>query len=341
MANNSKCLYCNKTLKNGKMLKLHKIRMHGFQENGIKNKLSSENGKSQILEDNSFTSILNHYTEQNSKPNLEPNLELNLKPNFETNSEQDPLDTTKPKMEPMDTEVQTKEEIPPPPLTMPVSQTAKKFKCDTCDKLFKTKMYLAIHMYNTHDRVVFPEISEKNVENTISKIICDNTNTPNHDTIDQIQEGDTEEKFQIELEKVKSEPRKNPDERLAEDEYEKINNSENPELNCDLCNKSFLDYESYCNHYKRVHNEKKSFKCSLCDNKFTTKRSIYSHIQSVHSGVREHKCDLCGILFSKFSNLNSHYDAVHEKIKNHKCTECGKSFSQKSNLKTHLDYVHR
>ena len=35
MTNNLKCLYCDKTLKNGKMLKLHKIRMHGFQENGI------------------------------------------------------------------------------------------------------------------------------------------------------------------------------------------------------------------------------------------------------------------------------------------------------------------
>ena len=227
----------------------------------------------------------------------------------------------------------------------PVSQTAKKFKCDSCEKLFKTKMYLAIHMYNTHDRVVFPEISEKNVENTISKIIHEN-NTSNLDNIDQIQEDNTEEKFHIELEKVKSEPQeeneKIPEEEITtENEYEKINNRENPELNCDQCDKSFLDHESYSNHYKRVHNEKKSVKCSLCDKKFTAKRSVYSHIQNVHSGVREHKCDLCGILFQKFSNLNSHYDAVHEKVKNHKCTECGKSFSQKSNLKTHLDYVHR
>ena len=41
MANNLKCLYCDKTLKNGKMLKLHKIRMHGFQENGINKSLTA------------------------------------------------------------------------------------------------------------------------------------------------------------------------------------------------------------------------------------------------------------------------------------------------------------
>ena len=33
--NNLKCFYCDKTLKNEKLLKLHKIRMHGFQKNGI------------------------------------------------------------------------------------------------------------------------------------------------------------------------------------------------------------------------------------------------------------------------------------------------------------------
>ena len=244
------------------------------------------------------------------------------------------------KTEPTDTEVETMEEIllPSTSTTPLTSQATKKFKCDSCEKLFKTKMYLNIHMYNTHDRV-FSEISEKNiveeplVENRFLKKFREN-NTPNL----EIDQEDMEEKFEeAEFEKVKYEPEENSE--IIENEFD--NNSEIPELNCEKCDKTFSDHGSYYNHYRKVHNEEKSFKCSLCEKKFTTKRSVFSHIQNVHSGLREHKCDLCGILFSKFTNLNSHYDAVHEKLKNHKCIQCGKSFSQKSNLKTHVDYVHR
>ena len=121
---------------------------------GIKNELS-ENGKSQILEDHSFTSIMEYYTEQNSNPNLD----LNLKQNIESNSEQDPLDTTTPKTNYVHESMikctecnkyfnkssNLKAHVDG------VHRGIKKFDCEKCEKSFSQKSNLKTHINAIHE----------------------------------------------------------------------------------------------------------------------------------------------------------------------------------------------
>ena len=91
---------------------------------GIKNELS-ENEKSQILDDDSHISMLDHHKELNSEPNP------NYKPNSDSNSEPDPLDMTS-----ADTNVHEK--------------TKNMIKCKECNKYFNRKTNLKAHIDGVH-----------------------------------------------------------------------------------------------------------------------------------------------------------------------------------------------
>ena len=93
---------------------------------GIKNEFS-ENEKSQILDDDSHISMLDHHKELNSEPNYKPNSDSNLK----SNSEPDPLDMTS-----ADTNVHEK--------------TKNMIKCKECNKYFNRKTNLKAHIDGVH-----------------------------------------------------------------------------------------------------------------------------------------------------------------------------------------------
>ena len=61
-------------------------------------------------------------------------------------------------------------------------------------------------------------------------------------------------------------------------------------------------------------------KCEICNNVFSTKHKLKNHIITSHDGGHKcYKCDSCGKSFSRTDGLMKHIRTVHEGHKDYKC----------------------
>ena len=107
----------------------------------------------------------------------------------------------------------------------------------------------------------------------------------------------------------------------------------NLEKKCDLCSKTYKNYEI---HFKAYHD---SATCPICGKLFELKKRLYDHIRTVHRLNGEFECELCLKKFKGTSMLNVHKKTVHGP-KDKECDSCDMKFTNSGDLKKHNDRVH-
>lgn len=111
-----------------------------------------------------------------------------------------------------------------------------------------------------------------------------------------------------------------------------------PLLSCASCDKNFATSNGLRKHVEIVH-KKNVFVCSICGKVLASKCSLDDHM-TVHQEIKMHSCDVCGKLFSRKGGLREHM-VVHTKERRHKCDECGVTFTNRTPLVIHIRKVHK
>ena len=194
--------------------------------------------------------------------------------------------------------------------------------CNHCDKSFKTKHELEIHVTTIHMDMDYKAkcyicsklISRNNLKQHIAIVHfdlkraqcthCDKSFTTNYDMKKHVQ------RIHI-IGKTK----------------------------CDVCSK-LISSKYLKHHIDQFHHGLNRAKCSQCEKSFVTKQYMEKHFQTVHMNRNDKvECDKCEKVITIHS-LKQHIDTVHLDIKRANCTHCEKSFTSNSEMNKHVKRVH-
>ncbi|XP_048515118.1 zinc finger protein 3 homolog isoform X6 [Athalia rosae] len=104
---------------------------------------------------------------------------------------------------------------------------------------------------------------------------------------------------------------------------------------CEFCGKTFAYKNSLVLHVKS-HTGDNKFDCHLCGKSVSSKGSLQDHLR-LHGGEKSLVCDVCGKAFHKRTTLVVH-KRTHTGEKPYSCDTCEKSFTQHSTLVIHKRY---
>nr|CAD7425085.1 unnamed protein product [Timema monikensis] len=216
----------------------------------------------------------------------------------------------------------------------------KKFKCDVCNALLKTKRILKLHM-TVHDETREDkyecEICGKKFFTTLAlkqhvRVHCDerpyrcaycgkafkwSKNLTNHHRT-----------HGIGIKPKGSKPKKT----VTKPKGEKQTRLNTPRLQCQVCGKSLASKQTLYIHM-RFHNGN-LFQCILCGKTFNTKEGRNAH-ERAHTGEKQFCCDICGKFFGNKQLLRVHR-GIHFDDRPHTCSYCSKAFRRRTHLVQHI-----
>jgi len=182
-----------------------------------------------------------------------------------------------------------------------IPQEAKKKKCPKCDKVFKTKTGLNMHLKQHFDESLF------------SCLVCD-FKTP--------------QKLNL-VKHTASKHGQDVEGRLLALSF-----------SCELCDFKCIAEHMLKNHVLRKHTQKSAmrFHCTNCNYATVEKAALDKHMRFKHTNERPFMCDTCGFSTHTASAMARHKRS-HSNTKPHKCEVCGHEYADKKRLRDHM-YIH-
>lgn len=137
--------------------------------------------------------------------------------------------------------------------------------------------------------------------------------------------------------------------------------SQEPRLQCSVCEKTFTQIGHRNKHIREVHNVENQYSCKLCERNFDTLMCLDDHMRihitndrlckicdrvlpagcitshlRTHTGQKQYRCNVCPTSFSRKNHLEEHLATLHpgyEKL--YQCSECDEAFSSSNSYKRH------
>jgi len=178
---------------------------------------------------------------------------------------------------------------------------AHKKKCPKCEKVFKTKAGLNMHLKHHFDESLFPCLS------------CD----------------------------FKTPQRFNLVKHMAAKHGQDVDgNVLEATLFCSQCEFKCIAEHMLKNHMLRKHTNKSAmrFRCSICSYASVERAALDKHVRFKHTNERPFMCDTCGFSTHTASAMARHKRS-HSNSKPHKCEICGHEYADKKRLRDHM-YIH-
>ncbi|XP_011299471.1 zinc finger protein 45 [Fopius arisanus] len=152
--------------------------------------------------------------------------------------------------------------------------------------------------------------------------ISDVTETVQESTAREINEQDSQDKFEEKL-----------PETAKKKKSQKGKKSQNEEMSCPQCDRTFHHKNSLIYHM-RSHTGERPHQCEVCGKSFFAASALKVH-KRLHSGDKPYKCEDCGRHFRQWGDLKYHSMSIHSEQRQFQCEYCGKDFARKYSLIVH------
>ncbi|XP_043252158.1 zinc finger protein 557-like isoform X13 [Colletes gigas] len=193
-----------------------------------------------------------------------------------------------------------------------VHQKERPYECVFCNKRFKTKEFLKIHLKQHNKRFVCD--------------ICDVSKVSGYDLRLHKMKHNKEYMANCEI------CGKGFYTKQTLDRHMITHTGEKPFI-CKICKTPYAS-AAYLNTHMKSHGEREKFKCSMCDFESHWKGALKVHSR-LHTGENLIPCEICGKTVSSKAYMQVHM-RIHTGEKPHICEVCGKGFSVRKYLTVHL-----
>jgi len=181
-----------------------------------------------------------------------------------------------------------------------IPQDKEEKRCIKCEKVFKTKYGLTLHL-------------KEHFDEKLSCIVCEFTTTQKSNLTKH----------------MATKHGQDVDGRLLEDRFK-----------CDTCEFRCVTKHILKNHILRKHTERDAmrFKCDECSYASVEKAALDKHRRFKHTNERPFMCAVCGFSTATASSMARHRRS-HSQTKPYKCDICGHEYADKKRLRDHM-YLH-
>ncbi|XP_060802491.1 zinc finger protein 470 isoform X2 [Amyelois transitella] len=115
-------------------------------------------------------------------------------------------------------------------------------------------------------------------------------------------------------------------------EHMRVHEKERPH-ECTICGQRFTQ-STQLNVHRRSHTGDRPYECRICSHRFSHSNALMLHIRR-HTGEKPFPCAMCPLTFSQLPHMKAHMRNIHGKDSAYKCAKCGQFFKLKANLGIH------
>ena len=208
-------------------------------------------------------------------------------------------------------------------------ETAKKVKCQICDKEYHHRATLTSHFKKVHAEI---QMSKRIKCDLCDKTCYSQTHLKTHQKAIHFIDSQV---LKCHLCNSTFKYEKNFKEHI--ESHEKENRSK-----CEYCGKMVWRIETHIKYVHKGLKRKVDYGCDKCDKKFSNKQTLTRHEERIHLKIKnKFKCNHCEKYLANKRSLQMHLISFHFKENGFKCDKCDKVLPEKSALDRHMTLLHQ